>query len=323
MLNADKAWPPATVQTPMGEEPFKQAVQWHLPTILRDIAMTADIGYDASGSLASHTLRAAADSIESLARRPDPAPKSAAPASGDVERIEQAARQFTCRVYDHLGKGRTGERTLWQHVYPQFKEELREIALAVATEIAATQPPADHSRGGEEPFTSDNFAVLWDAFSDADKHLLPDDFEEQAEAAGLIECVPVTPDALEDAFAAERGIEPGGMMWQLTAKGKARWSRDEGTPTAPLPESAGKFDCGNLGWCHAPGHCTRHDEDPETPPKSAPGDVAGLIERLHSVATEAAEYAPLLDVAVTCTEAADALAALTRTEQAESGEDGR
>lgn len=41
------------------------------------------------------------------------------------------------------------------------------------------------------------------------------------EAAGYIELVPVDDDALDSAFAAERGIEPGGMMWQLTDAGRA------------------------------------------------------------------------------------------------------
>lgn len=59
----------------------------------------------------------------------------------------------------------------------------------------------------------------WAAFCDGDRADIPLSFEDDMEAAGLIELVPVTPDALEDAFAAERGIEAGGMMWQLTEAG--------------------------------------------------------------------------------------------------------
>lgn len=46
-------------------------------------------------------------------------------------------------------------------------------------------------------------------------------FEERMEAAGFIELVPVTQEALEDAFAYERGIRNGGTMWQLTPLGRA------------------------------------------------------------------------------------------------------
>jgi len=74
-----------------------------------------------------------------------------------------------------------------------------------------------------EPFITDDFPALWNAACDVDKHLLPVDFEEQAEAAGLIELVPVDREALESAFAWDRGIEPGGSMWRLTAKGRERY----------------------------------------------------------------------------------------------------
>ena len=59
----------------------------------------------------------------------------------------------------------------------------------------------------------------WSAFCDAD--YLPEEFEERMEEAGLIELVPVDDDALDDAFAAERGIVPGGMMWVATKAGRA------------------------------------------------------------------------------------------------------
>lgn len=48
------------------------------------------------------------------------------------------------------------------------------------------------------------------------------------EAAGYIELVPVDDDALDSAFAAERGIEPGGMMWQLTDAARAAIAKAEG-----------------------------------------------------------------------------------------------
>ncbi len=58
----------------------------------------------------------------------------------------------------------------------------------------------------------------WSAFCDADPVDSPE-VPDEMEAAGLIELVPVDEDALEDPFAAERGILPGGQMWQLTDAG--------------------------------------------------------------------------------------------------------
>lgn len=61
----------------------------------------------------------------------------------------------------------------------------------------------------------------WNDFCDADPFYGSDDFAERMEAFDLIELAPVDDDALDDAFAAERGIEPGGMMWRLTEAGRA------------------------------------------------------------------------------------------------------
>lgn len=61
----------------------------------------------------------------------------------------------------------------------------------------------------------------WGAFCDADVFDGVEDFSERMETAGLIEIVPVTDEALDEAFAYERGIERGGMMWKLTPAGRA------------------------------------------------------------------------------------------------------
>ncbi len=61
----------------------------------------------------------------------------------------------------------------------------------------------------------------WHSFCDADPFEGGDTFAERMEARGLIELVAVTQEALEDGFAAERGIVPGGSMWQLTEAGRA------------------------------------------------------------------------------------------------------
>lgn len=68
----------------------------------------------------------------------------------------------------------------------------------------------------------------WSPFCDADHHLIDDDACEDGgdlsdawEAAGLIALRDVTDDDLDDAFAAERGIEPAGQIWTLTPAGRA------------------------------------------------------------------------------------------------------
>lgn len=60
----------------------------------------------------------------------------------------------------------------------------------------------------------------WHTFCDADPIPDFDTFTETLEAVGLIALVPVTSDALSESFSAERGLEKGGMMWQLTKHGR-------------------------------------------------------------------------------------------------------
>lgn len=61
----------------------------------------------------------------------------------------------------------------------------------------------------------------WNDFCDCDYFDGVDTFPERMEAAGLIKLVLVTREALEDAFALERGIVSGGQMWQLTDGGRS------------------------------------------------------------------------------------------------------
>lgn len=68
----------------------------------------------------------------------------------------------------------------------------------------------------------------WDAFCDADP--VEADFAERMEAAGYCELVPVDEAALQDPFAAERGIERGGTMWVLTSAGRALIATEAKTP---------------------------------------------------------------------------------------------
>lgn len=95
-----------------------------------------------------------------------------------------------------------------------------------------TPPNPTARKEGEDRFVKDQFADIWDDFSDSDYHLDydVDEFLAKAEGSGLIECVPVTCEALDDPFAAERGIQPNGMMWQLTAAGLARYRVARSSP---------------------------------------------------------------------------------------------
>ncbi len=94
---------------------------------------------------------------------------------------------------------------------------------------------AERDRVVADPFMTDSFAAMWDDYTEADWQLVkdPTTFLEQCEDAGLAECVEVDDDALDDAFAAERGIEPGGMMWRLTDAGRARYALSRNAHRAP------------------------------------------------------------------------------------------
>lgn len=77
----------------------------------------------------------------------------------------------------------------------------------------------------EDLSTAQKLRSFWDAFCDADP--CPPEFPDEMESAGFISLVPVTADDLEAPFAAERGIEPGGMLWQLTEAGRAALSKED------------------------------------------------------------------------------------------------
>lgn len=65
----------------------------------------------------------------------------------------------------------------------------------------------------------DDLRKWWNTFCDADLGP-PEDFIERMDAAGYAMLKTVTRKALAGmSFAAERGIELGGEMWVLTAKG--------------------------------------------------------------------------------------------------------
>jgi hypothetical protein len=66
----------------------------------------------------------------------------------------------------------------------------------------------------------DDLRKNWGAFCDADPFDGRDTFIERMEARGYIHIRPVRKYDLEKSFSAQRGIEPGGNLWELTAKGR-------------------------------------------------------------------------------------------------------
>lgn len=67
----------------------------------------------------------------------------------------------------------------------------------------------------------------WHMACDCDPFPGSDTFMERMEARGYATLRAVTRDDLDEAFAAERGIEKGGMVWCLTDKGLAAIDREE------------------------------------------------------------------------------------------------
>lgn len=72
-----------------------------------------------------------------------------------------------------------------------------------------------------ERLAAEELRAHWDDFCDCDCFPTYDGFVERMEVAGLVEWRRVDDDDLEQSFADEKGIEPGGMIYDLTAKGLA------------------------------------------------------------------------------------------------------
>lgn len=66
----------------------------------------------------------------------------------------------------------------------------------------------------------DDLRKHWGAFCDCDHFNGADTFIERMEAAGYARLRPVRKADLQTSFAAERGIESGGNLWELTRKGE-------------------------------------------------------------------------------------------------------
>lgn len=65
-----------------------------------------------------------------------------------------------------------------------------------------------------------DLALHWIDFCHCDRFDGIDTFAERMEAAGLIYLDEVEADDLDDPFASELGIEPGGKVWRLTDEGQ-------------------------------------------------------------------------------------------------------
>lgn len=70
----------------------------------------------------------------------------------------------------------------------------------------------------------DDLRKHWADFCDCDPFDGSADFAERMEAAGFVTLRPVTRKDLEQSFADELGIVRGGMVWDLTAKGRKVYS---------------------------------------------------------------------------------------------------
>lgn len=109
---------------------------------------------------------------------------------------------------------------LWQELIEKddrtSPEEYPDMALISFAEFS------EFVRRARSPFdkATMDLCANWGRFCDADPFEGADTFADRMEAAGLIELVPVDDEALEQSFAAERGIEPGGTMWVLTDIGQ-------------------------------------------------------------------------------------------------------
>jgi hypothetical protein len=66
-----------------------------------------------------------------------------------------------------------------------------------------------------------DLTVNWDDFCDAERLQLPPDYPDDLVKAGFVILDAVDDDDLDEAFAWDRGIEPGGSVYRLTPLGLA------------------------------------------------------------------------------------------------------
>lgn len=87
--------------------------------------------------------------------------------------------------------------------------------------LTMAQRPREKRHTESEWRAIDDLRKHWHDFCDCNPFNGSADFAERMEAAGLVRIRKVTRDDLRQSFAAELGIEPGGMVWDLTKKGRA------------------------------------------------------------------------------------------------------
>ncbi|WP_156360215.1 hypothetical protein [Sphingomonas sp. Leaf226] len=140
-------------------------------------------------------------------------------------------------------------------------------------------------QGGGRPFSSDEQAAHSKNWQDSWRRLL----------AASPEPVPATNRAgeverLRRALQSLRGTLQGIANAEgdtdlgrrcIAAIGQSRVSRSSATQPATSQEGEDEdaiHDCGNLGWCQAPGCCSRHGTAPTQTPPTLSDDLRGVLE---------------------------------------------
>lgn len=87
---------------------------------------------------------------------------------------------------------------------------------------------------------AEDLRLNWPSFCDCDPFEGSEDFQERMEAAGFIEPMPVEESDLEHPFAAELGIELGGLKWELTEAGRTALA-DAAGPSPALEQAFERY----------------------------------------------------------------------------------
>lgn len=141
-------------------------------------------------------------------------------------RVEWRSRVFT-GTGDAVGLG-------WgrDHLMPIIAFRLVEGAAPARGSGSSAQDADTHrAADGAVVAAEAELRAHWHDFCDCDGFPTYDGFVERMEAAGLVGWRSVDADDLERAFADEKGITPGGMVYDLTPKGRAVY---EATPASSV-----------------------------------------------------------------------------------------
>lgn len=103
---------------------------------------------------------------------------------------------------------------------------------------------SDALPASQTPSAAADLRRYWQYFCDCDPFPGSDDFQDRMEEAGFIETVPVEDADLERPFAAELGLEPGGLKWVLTSAGRKTLANDDAEvePTEALRRAFNRYE---------------------------------------------------------------------------------